>query len=1358
MDNFGYRNWSSSESESSPSQSYARRGGGGSKPAADDVYDFDISNDDSDQSPPMTKKYGATDRLSGRDSVSSQRSSQNLYLSKEDRMKDILEKSRKQENEKLDRQAKLEASKPSVSESWKSDWADIMQGINSPDNTSAINNDESKPSKQAFKSPGSVYEGDSSFGDSSFGDSLDISAADLEVGAIAARKAKEKTSDRRRRMSINSDVAAQLTAGPPSKISSSPEVHGRSKHNTHGVGVFSSALSSIYKSGDDRGVLYSSVEKSDGDLYKMLSSNKLNKRSSSGDSDSSDSGDSDEAVENAKKDDDDYDDDFEDQEPSAVETVKPSNYEEDISRRNSLEEIKQRWLSVDSSKLFEVPTAQVTETNVDNSQSSRSDEDSSSDNEQDDDNNDDEKQDTMTNVVADDRVITRESDDKNAKSNVEVAVDNASDKDADEKNTFSIGNSDSMVNASMTEQHDSELVADYSKDRSISPAPPPVNTSTVFSNSNDETEVEVNQVTDAVTKSVDVFDDLRANNTHSIISDAVVVESKAKETSARDISTTQKSLSNSNSVIHIQGNRSALTHSGYGASRYEDRNDISILDGDELKEGGSTDSSNVLPKQSVDVKFNASAVFLPVQPPDPINIIGVEKKRELYPADGSDVDDSEDYEDVGRNRRSKSAVISRGSRTNTIRPATAGSQRNTQNMPHGTKPRNVQAVATLAKVNQRLKEKGVSPVSAPARREQALDSKLVSKLELGTAKLAKRFEELEHEVKVTLKTNKADIENVIRANLEKHRASNKPRNSSKPSRSLVDASPPTRMRQSKSNVKTHNDHHAEKADGEELTEDSAVLSWKVGNRSASFDKSAITLAADHTIKQLKTKGELLHNKEIEIKQREEAVQLRESLARAALLEAYDNTSAKDTVVMTKTELDRMTNKEVQLQQEIDQMKATILELKQMQLMAPPPARFMDRLKKFKSTESDEKEEMVSIKKSEYDYLLSEISNLEKLVYGYQKENEKLVQEQKQRQLESNYSKATYFDQTEHLNKELNKLRNATHVISDNAHTSTGSVTGDVNIIRKSADALRAELEIDGTIRALRERLGDAEAGAGVREKELTITIEKLRADYRQLVTEMNNKNNNSKQLQVQKEHTIEDIKAVHQSEVKELKTKLAWFSENQELIEQSESARNMLNEKVNLLKKELRRRGMDLKAINALLAVADPHNTVSDVHDHVESSNNVTSGSGNITGSSKAKYGSRNPGDIKKIKELEKTISELQESILKRNPDSVASLIRAAKTSDSVQLERKKEKEDIEQLKIELVDAKEGYVLTHSPNHLLTHSPNHQVTNDVYVVSVKSTRRSRYNMRQKSMNYPLNHLFQRSPRHQVVWIPKILRP
>lgn len=281
MDNFGYRNWSSSESESSPSQSYARRGGGGSKPAiADDVYDFDISNDDSDQSPPSIKKFGSTDRFSGRDSVSSQRSSQNLYQSKEDRMKDIVEKSRKQENEKLVRQAKLEASKPSLSESWKSDWADIMQGINSPDNQAATINNETKSVRQNMKSTGSVDEGDSSFGDSSFGDSLDISAADLEVGAIAARKAREKTSDRRRRMSINSDVAAQLTAGPPTKISSSPEVHGKSKHSAHGVGVFSSALSSIYKSGDDRGVLYSSVERSDGELYNMLSNKKLNERPS----------------------------------------------------------------------------------------------------------------------------------------------------------------------------------------------------------------------------------------------------------------------------------------------------------------------------------------------------------------------------------------------------------------------------------------------------------------------------------------------------------------------------------------------------------------------------------------------------------------------------------------------------------------------------------------------------------------------------------------------------------------------------------------------------------------------------------------------------------------------------------------------------------------------------------------------------------------------------------------------------------------------------------------------------------------------------------------------------------------------
>ena len=48
--------------------------------------------------------------------------------------------------------------------------------------------------------------------DSSLGDSFEISAADLEVGAIAARRAKEKASDRRRRQSLDAAPHTQAQA------------------------------------------------------------------------------------------------------------------------------------------------------------------------------------------------------------------------------------------------------------------------------------------------------------------------------------------------------------------------------------------------------------------------------------------------------------------------------------------------------------------------------------------------------------------------------------------------------------------------------------------------------------------------------------------------------------------------------------------------------------------------------------------------------------------------------------------------------------------------------------------------------------------------------------------------------------------------------------------------------------------------------------------------------------------------------------------------------------------------------------------------------------------------------------------
>ena len=48
----------------------------------------------------------------------------------------------------------------------------------------------------------------------------------------------------------------------------------------------------------------------------------------------------------------------------------------------------------------------------------------------------------------------------------------------------------------------------------------------------------------------------------------------------------------------------------------------------------------------------------------------------------------------------------------------------------------------------------------------------------------------------------------------------------------------------------------------------------------------------------------------------------------------------------------------------------------------------------------------------------------------------------------------------------------------------------------------------------------------------------------------------------------------------------------------------------------------------------------------------------------------RDPADVRKIEDLKRALSDLQESMNKRYPDSVATLIQASKLSDSVQAEQ----------------------------------------------------------------------------------------
>lgn len=69
----------------------------------------------------------------------------------------------------------------------------------------------------------------------------------------------------------------------------------------------------------------------------------------------------------------------------------------------------------------------------------------------------------------------------------------------------------------------------------------------------------------------------------------------------------------------------------------------------------------------------------------------------------------------------------------------------------------------------------------------------------------------------------------------------------------------------------------------------------------------------------------------------------------------------------------------------------------------------------------------------------------------------------------------------------------------------------------------------------------------------------------------------------------------------------------------------------------------------------------------------------------------RDPNDIKKIEDLKEALREMQESINKRYPDSVATLIQASKLSDSVQAKHDDTEKNLKDAKEELLKARQEF-------------------------------------------------------------------
>ena len=1033
------------------------------------------------------------------------------------------------------------------------------------------------------------------------------------MGAIAARRTKEKVSERKRRMSIPlhdqqySDHAMKSVA--PAKISASPDVHMRNKHREIEEPHMSAALSSIYVSktrDSSTSLQYGSVEKSDGDLYNMLASSAPNVntsfRSSNNMSDVSGGEDSDKDDDNSgsdvaishshsgnkitEKEDEskspiEYSDEDFEQEENETKEVAP------VARRDSVEEIKQRWF-----------TAIPVESNAISAESVAVDVVSMPEKELFFDNPDIRVSLNIKSIDTINDVKMSEGD--AGRSSKSVDENAAADSDA--------------LNITLPDQQQS--IVEYDRSNSTIYPPPP------------------------------------SSDTNSMVSEISAL--------ATNIAIASDSITK---IVYAK--KSVV-------NRYDD--------GDDDDDDDDMDSDDKQSNNKVFVTANNSKATIDfVQNILPINA------TQMFRYSKSDMELDDDMElpvhnDVKGKRKTRTAkaTSSRGTYTKTIVATKENNVKGTnstvslKNKTGNSKAGNLtnSASSVLAKVNQKFKSN--TPVSAvaeivglqqPPRRSisnrrgagsnPTVDAAIVSRLEDGTRKLAKQFEELEREMK-SLKTNKSEIEAQIRSNITRSNMSlvNGSSNQNTPARSRVNE---TKVILKRKDI--------------EALENSTM---------SKFDRTSFEAAALDTMKMLAAKGETLHKMEKGILQREGELSLKESLARAALLDTLQINIHTDPKVISDQEFQQMKQKEVSSNAEIDKLKATIFELntektKVLSEFHKIPSRFLDvnkaSLKKTNgndTTNEDVKGENVTIPKSEYDALLLEIQTQDNLLVGFQKENERLVKEQKVHLADEASRKAAFFDQQEQLNKELNRLRNV--VVGDNVTM--------VSITRKSVDQFRAELDADAAVRALRERLAIAEAGAGIREKELQLTIDKLRSDYRQLITENNYLTNAKVSGSYTEQQVIDQLNRSHKEEIDQLHEKLAWYAENQQIIEDVVRVKVELNSTISLLKKELKKRGVsanDMKQILETTAAANKDDT-----------NNETTTTSTSKSSSK-----RNPADIKKIKDLEKTIAELQESLLKRNPNSVASLIQAAKDSDSVQIERKNNSDDVAAMKKEVAELKE---------------------------------------------------------------------
>jgi len=210
MDNIGYQNWSISEQDQSISSSeagsppiYGSGTAASGRSRQRDDYSFDISREDSRDydfsGHSGAAKTGRTSERALYHEIGPAKDRSTLptrRMSTDDRMKEILSRNQIYSPEKS-----ATGESENGDDAWMRMRESIMEGVTNLAPQNAVRSTAtaaSNPGQKLLSAPQ-----DTSFNSSGLdiSDSLELSATDLEVGAYAARRSKEKTTERRRRYS-----------------------------------------------------------------------------------------------------------------------------------------------------------------------------------------------------------------------------------------------------------------------------------------------------------------------------------------------------------------------------------------------------------------------------------------------------------------------------------------------------------------------------------------------------------------------------------------------------------------------------------------------------------------------------------------------------------------------------------------------------------------------------------------------------------------------------------------------------------------------------------------------------------------------------------------------------------------------------------------------------------------------------------------------------------------------------------------------------------------------------------------------------------------------------------------------------